>query len=224
MNFRVTLTCEIFDVPMDEVKPQRRWTQRKDSDRAQQAEITRQALIVAARELFAEHGYHAVGVRDVTARAGVTRGALGHHFAGKEDLFLAVFDAVERDLITGDPDQADPTSGLDAWSRFRQGVQHYLDAVMRKDVQRITLIDGPAVLGWPRWRALEETYSLGSLTMVLGAAMDQGLIRKRPIEPLAHMVLGSVMEAALLIAHSDDPQRRRKEVGEALDDLLCGLK
>ena len=209
---------------MDEVKPQRRWTQRKDSGRAQQAGVTRQALIAAARELFAEQGYHAVSVRDVTARAGVTRGALGHHFAGKEDLFLAVFDAVERDLIAAGAEQTSSAPVLDAWARFRAGVQNYLDAVMRKDVQRITLIDGPAVLGWPRWRALEEDYSLGSLTAVLAAAMDQQLIRKRPIDPLAHLVLGSVIEAALLIAHSDDPKKRREEVGEALDDLLVSLK
>src|ERR1700761_7058372 len=129
---------------MNEVKPQRRWTQRRDSGRARQAEATRNALISAARELFAERGYHAVSVRDVTARAGVTRGALGHHFAGKEALFLAVFDAVERDLIASGASQAGDLAGLDAWSSFRAGVQHYLDAVMRPDVQRVTLIDGPA--------------------------------------------------------------------------------
>lgn len=209
---------------MDEVKPQRRWTQRSDSVRAQKANATRRALIASARELFAQHGYHAVSVRDVTARAGVTRGALGHHFTGKEDLFLAVFDAVESDLIASGANQTDDSSSLDAWARFRAGVQHYLDAVMRQDVQRITLIDGPAVLGWRRWRTLEEAYSLGSLTAVLRIAMDQGLIRQRPVEPLAHLVLGSVIEAALLIAHSDDPRTKRKEVGDALDDLLAGVR
>lgn len=209
---------------MDEVKPQRRWTQRGDSSRARQADATRRGLIASARELFAEHGYHAVSVRDVTARAGVTRGALGHHFTGKEDLFLAVFDAVESELIASGANQSGDLSNLDAWALFRAGVQHYLDAVMRPDVQRITLIDGPAVLGWRRWRDLEEAYSLGSLTAVLRIAMGQGLIRQRPVEPLAHLILGSVIEAALLIAHSDDPGTKRHEVGDALDDLLAGLK
>jgi len=95
---------------------------------------------------------------------------------------------------------------------------------MRPDVQRVTLIDGPAVLGWRRWRELEEAYSLGSLIGVLSTAMDAGLIRRRPPEPLAHLILGSVMEAALLIAHSETPDQRREEVGEALDDLLRGLE
>lgn len=220
----MTMTFEMVGDGPDEVNPPRRWTQRKDSGRARQAEATRQALIASARQLFAEHGYHAVGVRDVTARAGVTRGALTHHFAGKEDLFLAVFDAVERDLIASGAGQADEAAGLDAWARFRAGVQHYLDAATGQDVQRITLIDGPAVLGWRRWRELEEGYSLGALTAVLGIAMDQGLVRRRPIEPLAHLILGSVIEAALLIAHSEDPQGRRQDVGAALDDLLRGLE
>jgi AcrR family transcriptional regulator len=218
------MTCEVWGRRVTEVNPQRRWTQRGDSARAQQAEATRLALIAAGRELFTERGYHGVGVRDVTARAGVTRGALAHHFSGKEGLFLAVFDAVEHELIAAGSSQPAAPEPLNAWASFRAGIQLYLDAAMRPDVQRITLIDGPAVLGWRRWRELEETYSLGSLVLVLQTAMDAGLIRRRPLEPLAHLILGSVMETALLIAHSDNPERRRGEVGEALDDLLRGLE
>lgn len=209
---------------MTEVNAPKRWTQRKDGVRAQRAEATRQTLIAAARQLFTEHGYHAVGVRDVSARAGVTRGALAHHFADKEALFLAVFHAVEQELIAGGAGQAAASVDQDPWVQFRAGIQRYLDASTRADVQRITLIDGPAVLGWRRWREIEEGLSLGALTSVLQVAMSQGLIRTRPVEPLAHLILGSVMEAALLIAHSDDPARRRAEVGEALDDLLRGLE
>ena len=209
---------------MDEVNPSRRWTQRRDGPRANRAEATREALIAAARALFAERGYHDVSVRDVTARAGVTRGSLTHHFGGKEALFLAVFDAVEGELIAEIAAHAAARSDLNSWAGFRSGLQVYLDAATRPDVQRITLIDGPAVLGWLRWRKVEEAYSLGSLTAVLQSAMDDGLIRPRPVEPLAHLIFGSVMEAALLIANSEAPARRRKEVGEALDDLLRGLE
>ena len=206
---------------MDEVKPQRRWTQSRTGARARQAESTRQRLVAAARGLFSECGYHAVSVRDVAAQAGVTRGAFAHHFPDKEALFLAVFDQVERELLSAEKVRP---AGEDPWTMFCAGVQDYLFAATRPDVQRITLIDAPAVLGWRRWRELEEGYSLGALTQVLQAAMDAGRIRRRPVEPLAHLILGSVMEAALLVAHSDDPIGRRAEVGQALEDLLRGLK
>lgn len=211
---------------MDEVNaPSRRWTQRRDSPRAAQAESTRTALVAAARELFAEHGFHAVGVRDVTARAGLSRGALSHHFADKTALFIAVFEAVENDLVAESQAWRSDAAAMDAWTEFRSGVQVYLEAAAaRRDVQRITLIDGPAVLGWGRWRKLEEGLSLGMLTAVLQAAMEAGRIGPRPVEPLAHLILGSVMEAALLVANSDDPQQRRHDVGQALDALLGGLE
>ncbi|MET0337534.1 MAG: TetR/AcrR family transcriptional regulator [Caulobacter sp.] len=208
---------------MTEVNPQRRWTQRRDGPRALKAEETRHALIEAARALFAEHGYHEVGIRDLTAQAGVTRGALAHHFADKEGLFVAVFEHVERELIAEIADHAAAQAHLDPWAQFRSGLRFYLQAATRPDVQRITLIDGPAVLGWLRWRQLEEALSLGSLSAVLQAAMDKGLIRKRPVEPLAHLIHGSVMEAALMVANSEHPDARSQEVGEALDDLLGGL-
>src|ERR1700710_3042444 len=113
---------------MVEVNPQRRWTQRRDGPRAQKAEATRDALITAARALFAERGYHDVGVRDLTAQAGVTRGALAHHFGDKQGLFVAVFEAVERDLIGEIADHAAAQPQLDAWAQFRRGLQFYLKA------------------------------------------------------------------------------------------------
>ncbi|MET0182929.1 MAG: TetR/AcrR family transcriptional regulator [Caulobacterales bacterium] len=190
--------------------------------REAQAEATRRALIGAARELFTERGYHDVGIREVAEKAGVTRGAFYHHFGDKESLFLAVFDDVEREMMARDPKRA--RAGADAWEQFRQGIQSYLDAAMRPDVQRITLIDAPAVFGWARWRKLEEGYGLGSMMQALDAAMKAKLIRRQPVEPLAHLLLGSVMEAAMLIAHSEKPKQRRAEVGKALDSLLRGLE
>jgi AcrR family transcriptional regulator len=195
-----------------------------EGSRDSQAEATRLALIKSARALFTARGYHDVGIREFAAAAGVTRGALYHHFGDKESLFLAVFDAVEQEMMAQSARPPSIEVGDDAWCMFRKGIQAYLDAVVRPDVQRITLIDGPAVLGWARWRALEETYSMGDLTRVLGLAMKEKLIKKQPLEPLAHLVLGSIIEAALLIAHSKKPKQRRIEVGNALDTLLRGLE
>jgi AcrR family transcriptional regulator len=210
--------------PTAKVKSKRTWTQKDTSQRAQRALATRDKLMIAARQLFAERGYHAVGVRDITARAGVTRGALGHHFAGKEALFETVFDQIERELTAASAAAAGDLIDLDPWARLRAGIQAYLDAILLPDAQRITLIDGPAVLGWRRWREIEQSYSLGTLRMVLQTAMHERLIRSRPVDPLSHLLFGSIMEAALLIANSEHPAARRKEVGDALDDWLRGLE
>ncbi len=193
--------------------------------RARQKKATRRALIAAARALFTQRGYHNVGVREFVAAAGVTRGSLYHHFGGgKEDLFLAVFDEVEREIMMEAARLRAGSAGQNSWERFRKGIQAYLDAVTRPDLQRITLIDGPVVLGWAKWRQLEEQYGLGALSQALKLAMNEKLIRVQPVEPLAHLLLGSVMEAAMLIAHSDEQNIRRVEVGSALDSLLRGLE
>jgi|KBSSwiStaDraftv2_1062776.scaffolds.fasta_scaffold06638_9 AcrR family transcriptional regulator len=209
---------------MDKVNPPRRWTMSKDSARAHQAETTRRALIVEARRCFGARGYHVVGVRDITAAAGMTRGALAHHFGGKEELFLAVFDEVEREVAAGTAYPEVQLATTNAWDRFRAGVEFYLDAALRADVQRITLIDGPAVLGWSRWRALEEDYYLGMMVKFLQRAIDDGAIRPQPVETLAHMIFGSVTEAALMIAHSEDAMRKRAEVRRVLDAFFAGLE
>lgn len=131
--------------------------------RAAQAEATRGALIDAARRLFVDKGYHHTGTEEVVAQANVgTRGALYHHFADKEALFEAVFVAVEESLvIEAAKNLADPAEG--AFNQLRQGLIGFLDASLTPEVQRILLIDGPAVLGWSRWRELESRYGLGGI-------------------------------------------------------------
>jgi AcrR family transcriptional regulator len=196
--------------------------------RADQAQATRAALVKAARRLFAAHGYHATGTHDVVAHAGVTRGALYHHFPDKQSLFLAVFHDVEAGLISPSGNlgtgAAGSDRGGDAWSRLQQGLQAFLTAALEPEVQRILLIDGPAVLGWEKWRELEGHYGLGILTTALESAMRAGIIRRQAPRPLAHLLLAAVDEAALLIAHAPDPASTRIEVGKTLDSLMQGLR
>ena len=186
------------------------------------------ALVQAARRLFAAQGYHATGTHDVVAHAGVTRGALYHHFPDKQSLFLAVFHDVEASLTTPSDQASTGAAGSgsrgDAWSQFQQGLQASLTAALEPEVQRILLIDGPAVLGWDKWRELESHYGLGMLATALENAMQSGIIRRQPVRPLAHLLLAAVEEAALLIAHAPDPASTRIEVGKTLDSLMEGLR
>src|SRR5271167_2266138 len=173
--------------------------------RAAQAEATRAALVAAARRLFVEKGYHRTGTEEVVAEAGVgTRGALYHHFADKQALF-------EADLvIEAAKNLADPADG--ALNQLRQGLIGFLDASLTPHVQRILLIDGPAVLGWVRWRELESVYGLGAIRVMLERAVQEGdLAPGQPVNALAHVLLAAADETALFIANSPDQLTARDE-------------
>jgi AcrR family transcriptional regulator len=189
----------------------------------EQAEQTRAALIGAARTLFAANGYHATGTHEIVAAASVTRGALAHHFPKKEDLFRAVFEAVQADLMARAAENAGKTTGKDHWDAFRNSLVAFLEAATMPEVQRILLLDGPAVLGWVGWRKLEAEYGLGSIKTAIAGAIEAGLIRPTPIDPLAHLILAMIDEAALLVAHSKKPNKTRIEAMQALDTLLNNM-
>lgn len=191
--------------------------------RASQAEETRSALIAAARELFSDKGFHATGTHEIVARAGVSRGALQHHFARKEDLFRAVFERVEQDLI----DRASAAERQlvgEAWSQLKAQFGSYLEAATEPEVQRIVLIDGPAVLGWAEWRRLEAHYGLGVIERAVADGIAAGEIRAQPTRPIAHLIFAVIEEAALMVANADDPVAARMEADTALQTVLSSLK
>jgi AcrR family transcriptional regulator len=191
--------------------------------RAEQAADTRRALLDAARRLFVERGYFATGTEDIVTAAGVgTRGALYHHFADKEALFVAVLHEVERDLGAA---VAERVRAGDPLELLTSSLEAFLDvAAERGDVQRILLIDGPAVLGWDAWRSIEADYGLEAIEATLRAAVDAGVVAHQPLRPLAHLLLALVDEAALYIANSAAPRAARAEVGASIERLLSGLR
>jgi len=189
---------------------------------ANRAESTRNALVAAARRLFVERGYHATSTEQIVALAGVgTRGALYHHFADKRALFVAVFEAVEQDLVAaaGAAIQEEPPLEI-----LRNGLIDFLDASLTPEVQRILLIDGPAVLGWQEWRAIEARYGLGGIREMLELAVADGSLPRQPLEVLAHLLLATTDAAALFIANADDPAAARDQAVGALDRFLSGIK
>jgi AcrR family transcriptional regulator len=192
-----------------------------NSPRAAQAEATRAALVAAARRLFVEKGYFKTGTEEVVAASGVgTRGALYHHFADKRALFQAVFEQVEEDLLAA---AAGLEESGDSLSRLRSGLLRFLDASLTPEVQRILLIDGPAVLGWQTWRQLEGRYGVGAIYGLLERAVVEGALPAQPLMVLAHVLLAAVDEAALFIANSPDPTVAREHAVGAVSQLLAGL-
>ncbi len=186
---------------------------------ASRSATTRAKLIRAARKLFASKGYAAVGTEEIVRRAGVTRGALYHQFSSKEDLFLAVYEQVEQGLtqrVAGT--LVEVTSPFDA---MRAGIRAFLEACRAPEVQRIVLIDGPAVLGWERWREVAERNGLGLIEAVLKAAIEAGEIAELAPELLAHLLMGALDEAALLVVR--DPAAT-DAVAATLERMLDGLR
>jgi AcrR family transcriptional regulator len=185
-------------------------------------EGTRGDLLRAARELFAEHGYANVGTERIVERAGVTRGALYHHFDDKRDLLRAVHEELEQELVASIGDQI---AGIDdPWELLATGVRAFLDACTDPAIMRISLVDAPGVLGWEEWREIDARYALGLVTFGLGNAMDHGVFRRQEVGPLAHVLIGAMTEAGMLIANASDPAAARRAVEPALLTLLEGLR
>jgi AcrR family transcriptional regulator len=191
--------------------------------KAEQSEATRAALIATARALFADRGYAAVGTEEIVRATGVTRGALYHHFSGKRELFRAVYEAVERQLVERIAASAMSSAG-DPLQALQAGAEAFLDACEDPAVQRIALVDAPSVLGWEQWRAIGLQYGFGLVQGTVQAAMDAGLIDPQPVRPLAHLLLGAIDEGAMLVARADDGGETRRQVGASMARFLEALR
>lgn len=190
--------------------------------KAAQREATRVKLLAAARELFGERGYAAVGTEEVVRAAGVTRGALYHQFADKQALFHAVLVEVEQEVLTAAAARmADhPDDLLEA---FKAGCRGWLEFCAEPATGRILLIDGPAVLGLDAWREMAEEYGLGVVKASLQHGMESGALLRQPVDPLAHMLIGALDEAALYIARAEDHDAALRETAAAVDRLVDSL-
>jgi AcrR family transcriptional regulator len=191
--------------------------------KAEQSEATRRKLLRAARRLFARRGYAGVGTEEIVRAAGVTRGALYHHFAGKRELLEAVYEQIEGEL-TEEIAAGALAGGSDPIEALHAGAEQFLDACMEPEVQRIALLDAPAVLGWERWRQIAAGYGLGLIEGTVGAAMEAGAIRRQPLKPLAHALIGALDEIAMYVARAENTEAARAEAGITLRILLESLR
>ena len=190
--------------------------------RAERGEATRAALIRAARDLFSERGYGSVGTNEIVERAGVTRGAMYHHFSEKKDLFRAVYEQTEQELI-GVTLKA--IEGIDdPWERLVVGVRTFFDVCEDPKLRQVGLVDAPAVLGWQEWRDIGKRYVFGAVTFVLQDAMDKGVLRRADVTNLAHLFIAALGEAALMLANGEDPAGAREGVEGTLLTMLEGMR
>jgi AcrR family transcriptional regulator len=181
----------------------------------ERSEATTERLLDSARELFATQGFAATSLEQVVAAAGVTKGALYHHFESKRDLFRAVFDREHARIA--EVVVAAAATEADAWDAFYAGCRAFFEETQHPDTQRIALLDGPSALGWDEMRAIESRYSLELIRLGLERAIAEGRMAKRPVAPLAHMLFGGLCEAATFAARSDKP-------AAATDRVLAELR
>jgi len=185
------------------------------------SEATRRRLVSAARGLFGARGYAEVGTEEIVRAAGVTRGALYHQFRDKADLFAVVAEEIEAEIAEGIADTAG--AGADPVGALRIGARLFLDACAEPQVERIILLDAPAVLGSEAWRDLAGRYGLGLVQFGLQAAIDAGAIVSQPVVPLSHVLVGALNECALYVARAEDPAAAREQCVAVLDRILNGL-
>jgi AcrR family transcriptional regulator len=191
---------------------------------AERAADTREALIAAARSLFADPGFADAALETIVRDAGVTRGALYHHFADKTELFAAVFERVEAEMAQRMAEAVAAARETDPVEVMRLGTRFWLDACADPEVQRIVLMDAPAVLGWDRWTEIGQRYNIGVVTGLLADAIDSGRIPPQPVEATALTMLGAVREATLYIARAKNQRQARKDAGVVMDRLIDSLR
>lgn len=184
---------------------------------------TRASLLEAGRRLFAAEGYASVSTQAIVDAAGVTRGALYHQFGDKAGLFAEVYEDVERDVVTSITTKIVAAAPADQLAAMRTGARLFLQECSAPDVQRIVLIDAPAVLGWDRWREVGLKYGLGVVEAMLAAAMADGVIPEQPVLPTAHLLLGALDEAALFVSRADDADGALEQMYAVFDRLISGI-
>jgi AcrR family transcriptional regulator len=186
--------------------------------KAEQKKVTMQKLMEVAREHFSEHGYTAAPLEEMVKQAGLTRGALYHHFGSKEGLFLAVLESVQQEIAKRIERDADASS--DPWEQLLLGCRAFVTAAVEPQNRRILLLDGPSVLGWDVWRRTDEQNSMLLLREQLQLLERQGYLKSVSVDALTHLLSGAMNEAVLWIAETPDRMQSLEESITAIT-LLC---
>lgn len=193
---------------------------RKRRTQEERRATTRRALLDAARSLFAEKGYHGTAAEEIVRRAGLTRGALYHHFEDKKDLFRAVVDEMEDEI--DEEIEAAERAQSDLPEAVKAGYRAFIDTVLDPEMRRAFFLDGPSVLGW-EWREIDARHAVSKIEEGLEMLIAEGFVDPQPVGPLARLINGMLLEAAFYVAASEDPEGARDEVWGAMERLMSGL-
>ena len=189
--------------------------------RVAQGEATRRQLLEVATRLFAEQGFDDTSIEQVLREAGVSRGSLYHHFDGKDRLFEAVVEHVEQGVV--EQLMGAVTRHRDPVKILRAGCARWIALVEDPAVRQIILTDAPAVLGWQRWREIDEQYGFGLLKHGLEAVAEAGRLAVDDVDVVAHVLLGALNEAAMLVARAESPTKARRQATAVVDRLIDGF-
>ena len=194
----------------------------KDQRRTQsdRSAATRDALVRAARPLFASDGFGGVSAEAIARAAGVTRGAMYHQFADKTEVYAAVLEVIEDEVMERIGNGIAEAGQDDIVEVMKVGARIWLDACAEPAVHRIVLIEAPSVLGWERWREVSMRHGMGMVQALIENAIETGRIPRQPVMPLAHVMIGALDEAAIYLARSDGSAKTREEVGTIIDRLI----
>lgn len=192
------------------------------SGRVDYPESTRDALVESALELFTKRGYAGTSLDAIVKRARVTKGALYHHFHGKQALFEAAFNHVET-VAMGMLTAVVDGEGT-AWERAMAGIQAYIRVCLEPSYQRIVIHEAPVVMGWERWREAEEHFSYGLVRATVESLVTSGEIEQLPVEVTARILFGALSAGAETIASSADPKATAVDVTRTIVAVMTGMR
>jgi len=189
---------------------------------SERREATIGAILAAARKLFATEGFDAVSIDGIAAKAGVAKGAVYHHFESKEEIFTRVLEAVQAE-IAAQPAPPSLRKIDDPLDRMAAGILGYLNAATEPGLKRILLIDGPAVIGWRKWREIDDRHFGAGARRAVAYVMGEGTAEAQ-LDAVTHAVMGMVMEAALVCATAPDARKAAREMTAGMRKLLEGIR
>ena len=197
---------------------------RVPSRRQQYSASTRRALIEVAEELFTAHGYAATSLDTIVAGAQVTKGALYHHFSGKQALFEAVFERVEGEAARSIHEALKGHD--DPWQKALAGLGAFLDVVQQPAYRRIVILEGPAVLGYARFREQEERSTFANVLDIVSSVLDAGAwdLDDEMLQTFTRIFFGAMSSAGESVSTSDDPMAAAARVETAIRFILAGLR